>query len=215
LKTAFSQGTHAEKPGMHRFGGLGLGLAISRALVEKQFGRIRAESGGRGRGASFIIEFPLIKNVEKKPDTETTTFRRIARKNPAGKNPVRHHILLVEDHEPTRTSLTQLLLRRNFKVTAAASLAEARERAGTEKIDLLISDIGLPDGNGFDLMKELHEQHGFKGVALTGYGMEQDMNRSYAAGFITHLTKPVRMESLDEVLAAVLGGKTNLVSCKI
>ena len=195
---AFSQGDHAEG-GSHRFGGLGLGLAISRALVEKQSGRIRAESGGKGRGATFTIEFPLLKKIEIK---SSGTLKRFARKVPAGKNPVPLRILLVEDHEPTRTSLTQLLLRRNYKVTSAASLAEARSLAQTEKFDLLVSDIGLPDGNGFDLMKEFHAHHGLRGVALTGYGMEEDVQRSYDAGFVTHLTKPVKMESLDEALAA-------------
>ncbi len=200
---AFSQGDHMEKTGSHRFGGLGLGLAISRALVEKQSGRIRAQSDGRGRGAAFTIEFPIIANVE--PDTDAKPggpFKRPARKKPAGTRPVRRHILLVEDHEPTRTSLTQLLLRRNYRVSAAASLAEARALARKEKFDLLVSDIGLPDGSGFDLMRELREHHGLKGVALTGYGMEEDVRRSYDAGFVTHLTKPVRMESLDEALAA-------------
>ena len=206
---AFSQGDHADEAGSHRFGGLGLGLAISRALVEKQFGRIHAESGGSGKGAMFTIEFPLIKKVKKKPGAQTAAFKRITKKSLAAKPALRRRILLVEDHEPTRTSLTQLLLRRNFKVAAAATLAEARAHARVQKFDLLISDIGLPDGNGFDLMKELHAQYGLKGIALTGYGMEQDISRSYAAGFTTHLTKPVRMESLDEAFAAILGGKEN------
>ena len=124
-----------------------------------------------------------------------------AKKIPAGD--VR--ILLVEDHEPTRSSLTHLLSRRNYKVTPVGSLAEARSIVGKKKFNLLISDIGLPDGNGCDLMEELRKQSQLKGIALTGYGMENDVNRSYAAGFAAHLTKPVRMESLDDALSVALG----------
>lgn len=110
----------------------------------------------------------------------------------------------MEDHKPTRTSLTHLLLRRDFKVTSAASLSEARSLLEKEKFDLLISDIGLPDGSGCDLMEELGTRLHLKGIALTGYGMEQDVNRSQAAGFTAHLTKPVRIESLDEALMTTL-----------
>jgi CheY-like chemotaxis protein len=86
-------------------------------------------------------------------------------------------------------------------IFAAGSLAGARKIAGNEKIDFVISDIGLPDGNGNDLMKDLGERYGLKGIALTGYGMEQDVERSLAAGFVTHLTKPVRVQSLEKILS--------------
>ncbi|HTV40182.1 MAG TPA: PAS domain S-box protein [Candidatus Sulfotelmatobacter sp.] len=191
---AFAQGTH-------HFGGLGLGLAISRALVELHAGSIRAESGGKGRGATFSIELPLAKEIELPAPLVVAP----APAPPAKKTRMREiRILLVEDHEPTRASLTHLLSRRNYKVTPVGSLAEARSLVGKKKFNLLISDIGLPDGNGCDLMEELRKQSQLKGIALTGYGMEHDVNRSYAAGFAAHLTKPVRMESLDEALTVAL-----------
>jgi CheY-like chemotaxis protein len=76
--------------------------------------------------------------------------------------------------------------------------------AGEEKIDLVISDIGLPDGSGYALMSELRDGFGLKGIALTGYGMEQDVEQAQTAGFIAHVTKPVRMESLEKVLGEVI-----------
>jgi CheY-like chemotaxis protein len=108
--------------------------------------------------------------------------------------------LLVEDHEPTRLALSHLLTRRLYEVIVAASLAEARILAGAQSFDLLISDIGLPDGNGCDLMIELNKDGLVRGIALTGYGMEEDLKRSQNAGFIAHLTKPVRIESLEAAL---------------
>jgi CheY-like chemotaxis protein len=96
------------------------------------------------------------------------------------------------------------LARRNYKVTPVGSLAEARSIVCKIKFNLLISDIGLPDGNGCELMEELKKNSRLKGIALTGYGMEHDVSRSYAAGFTAHLTKPVRMESLDDALNVAL-----------
>jgi CheY-like chemotaxis protein len=113
-------------------------------------------------------------------------------------------ILLVEDHEPTRSALTVLLLRRHYKIFAASSVAEALKIAGQEKIDLVISDIGLPDGNGYALMSELRDKFKLRGIALTGYGMEHDVAQAQTAGFMSHLTKPVRMESLEKVLGEVI-----------
>lgn len=109
-------------------------------------------------------------------------------------------VLLVEDHEQTRNALAQLLTRRNYKVVTADSIAIARQMARKDNFDVLISDIGLPDGNGNDLMQELRETHGLKGIALTGHGMEDDIARGKAAGFVTHLIKPVRVESLEAAL---------------
>lgn len=114
-----------------------------------------------------------------------------------------HRVLLVEDHEPTRLALERLLLRRRYDVSMASSLAEARSFASGGDFDFLISDIGLPDGNGFDLMRELHERCGIRGIALTGYGSDKDIDRSREAGFAVHLTKPVSAQSLDKALAEI------------
>lgn len=201
--TAFSQGAHADGGNGVRPGGLGLGLAISQKLAELHSGKIVASSDGRGQGAAFMVELPLahVAEVENAGETAGTPSSGSAG-TPAKKNGIR--ILLVEDHEPTRTSLARLLMHRYYEVVTASSVAEARQLAGTEDFHLLISDIGLPDGTGYDLLMELRKNRPVKGIALTGYGMEHDITRSQDAGFQAHLTKPVRIQSLETALNAVL-----------
>ncbi len=198
---AFAQGEHARTSSGHRFGGLGLGLAICRMLVESHAGAIRATSRGQNQGSTFYVTLPTIK--KEIPETQP-------QKNGAGTEAIGNgaiaslRILLVEDHEPTRKALGQLLTRRQHEVKLAASAAEARELFSQNNFQLLISDIGLPDGNGFELMKEFRSRNrNLWGIALTGYGMEQDMARSEEAGFISHLTKPIRVQSLDLILATL------------
>jgi PAS domain S-box-containing protein len=203
--TAFSQGNQLENHSARRFGGLGLGLAISQKLAEFHSGKIHAASPGQGQGSTFAVEFPL---AQGEADSGKIPVRRPA--NPAPEAPVQKNglrILLVEDHAPTRAALTHLLMRRRYQVVTAESVAEARAAAGAQSFNLLISDIGLPDGNGYDLMAELREKFDMPGIALTGYGMEQDIARSRNAGFTAHLTKPVRIELLDNALAAIVNQK--------
>jgi PAS domain S-box-containing protein len=197
---AFEQGDHAAASGSHRFGGLGLGLAISRRLVELHSGNIRAASEGRDKGARVTVSLPLTaQGVELDFAMDSAESSQ-----PAGVVArTGWRVLLVEDHEPTRNALRQLLQRRKYQVTAAASVAEARNCAAREPFDFVISDIGLPDGDGASLMAQLRERFGLKGIALTGYGMDHDISRCQAAGFVTHLTKPVRIESLEAALAAL------------
>jgi CheY-like chemotaxis protein/anti-sigma regulatory factor (Ser/Thr protein kinase) len=200
---AFTQGDHTRAPGSHRFGGLGLGLAISRKLVESHSGSIRASSEGRDRGATVIITLPLLvkrAGAERLPESDASPPRAAVNGHPSV-----IHVLLVEDHEPTRTALAHLLTRRRYEVKAAASVAEARALSEKQAFHLLISDIGLPDGNGFELMKELRTSNtNLQGIALTGYGMEEDITRSRNAGFASHLIKPVRVQSLEAALAATV-----------
>lgn len=200
---AFSQGNHADSGHGRQFGGLGLGLAISQKLAEFHSARITARSEGRDRGSQFIIELPLAQSPEMKSGPSPAPVNPPALEFTPPKN--RTQILLVEDHGPTRTTLTHLLMRRNFIVLTAATLAEARALAEAGNFNLLISDIGLPDGTGYELLEELKERRvDLKAIALTGYGMEHDIARSQLAGFELHLTKPVRVESLDRALALIL-----------
>jgi PAS domain S-box-containing protein len=203
---AFSQGDHASGPHTHRFGGLGLGLAISRTLVDQHDGSITAESAGRGQGATFVVTLPLAADdmltaEATRADAGEASPGDSSSSNAGGS---RGRVLLVEDHEPTRLALERLLSRRRFEVVSAACLADAREAAASGGFDLLISDIGLPDGNGYDLMAELRERFNLRGVALSGYGMEEDVARSELAGFVFHLTKPIRVQALDKALASLI-----------
>jgi signal transduction histidine kinase/CheY-like chemotaxis protein len=204
---AFSQGEHAAHGGSHRFGGLGLGLAISRKLVELHGGQIRASSAGRDRGAEFCVELPLLRQpgvgAVAAVGPGSIPQRASAAPLVAGGGSGRPKILLVEDHGPTRATLEHLLRRRKYEVVSAATLAEARALAENPDITLVISDIGLPDGSGYDLMTELRARRGLKGIALSGYGMESDLTRSYAAGFTVHLTKPVNVQSLEQALEKI------------
>ena len=200
---AFSQGDHAGSGGSHRFGGLGLGLSISRMLVELHGGEISATSAGLGQGATFIILLPL-RQAPAGKGSSPSSGELVAMDCPAAlKKRSGMRILLVEDHEATRTALAHLLTRRGYKVITATSVAEARAAAQGEKFDLVVSDIGLPDGNGYALMSELREKFSLKGIALSGYGMEQDVKRGQNAGFIAHLIKPVRVESLEKALSEI------------
>jgi PAS domain S-box-containing protein len=195
---AFAQGDHALNGRSHRFGGLGLGLSICKSLVALHAGSIQAASAGSGKGATFIIRLPLLKETH----SEKTKIPQPVLPGDSKMALGDKRILLVEDHEPTRLALASLLTRRNYEVVSAASVAEARDHASKTKIDFLISDIGLPDGDGYSLMNELKKLYGLEGIALTGYGMEEDIARSHRAGFVTHLTKPIHVRALENALAA-------------
>ncbi|MCF3650562.1 hybrid sensor histidine kinase/response regulator [Synoicihabitans lomoniglobus] len=199
---AFSQGDHSTKSS-HRFGGLGLGLAISRSLVELHHGTIQACSEGPCRGATFVITLP----TAARPGDETYVAPTAApRSRATTRSPhpgtTARRVLLVEDHAPTRTTMTRLLRQRGFEVSTAATRAEALDVRRHGHIDALLSDIGLPDGDGCTLLNELRQHWPrLEGIALSGYGMEEDLKRSQRHGFVLHLTKPLEIDQLDQALA--------------
>lgn len=207
---AFSQGDHANAgSGVHRFGGLGLGLAISKMLVDLHGGEITAFSEGRERGSTFQIDLPLAlasdgsEIASAKPSSTRTyaPFPFVATKTETG---ALHRILLVEDHAPTRFMLQHLLEQRNFEVVVAETAARALSLVEKSVFDLIISDVGLPDRSGYDLMNTVHTiQPDLPGIALSGYGMEDDLARSRAAGFSAHLVKPVTIGMLEEAITTV------------
>jgi PAS domain S-box-containing protein len=200
----FSQGDHSANIGGAQFGGLGLGLVIAKMLMEQHSGYISAISTGRNKGSTFLIELPLfqdkIKDASRPPSS--TPQKSLSPEEPAEGLPFRR-ILLVEDHKPTRSALMRLLERRKYDTVGVGTISEALAAAEKEApFDLLISDIGLPDGNGYDLMTTLRDRYGVIGIALTGYGTDEDVDRSQAAGFSGHLTKPVSVQGLDCALAS-------------
>ena len=183
-----------EQAGRTQLGGLGLGLAISKALVEAHQGSIRAESQGRDRGAKFTA---LFSTSERNAIPESTDAPR----STAKRRSVR--LLLVEDHEDTNRSLTRMLRRRGYEVHPANDIRSALDIATNKHFDVLVSDIGLPDGSGIDLLKALRAKGEVFGIALTGFGMEEDIRRSGEAGFSHHLVKPVDLNKLDSIIQEV------------
>lgn len=179
--------------GRHQRGGLGLGLTISRELVAMMGGTIEASSAGRGRGSVLRVVLQVLPETTATPAPAAPA----ARKTPAA--PL--HVLVVEDHEPSRHAMVRLIERRGHQVTAAANAAEALAAVRAQRFDLMLSDIGLPDQDGYQLLAAVREVQPVFGVAITGFGMEEDVGRALAAGFASHLTKPVTIEHLDAVLA--------------
>jgi len=112
-------------------------------------------------------------------------------------------ILLVEDHEDTLRVIARLLKRLGYAVMTARGVGEARDLASRERFDLLVSDIGLPDGSGLDIMREIRDRQGVRGIALSGFGQDEDIARSREAGFADHLIKPVNFEVLKTRIAAI------------
>ncbi|HEY1790418.1 MAG TPA: PAS domain S-box protein [Verrucomicrobiae bacterium] len=207
---AFRQGGHSHDS--TRFGGLGLGLAISRRFIELHSGSIAASSLGPDRGSTFTIQLPLsgwnqLGSAFNLPSLQAHPENGNGLSSPSNGGKAHHHanILLVEDHEPTRSTLAQILERRHHKVVIAATAREAMIMAEKGHFDLVISDIGLPDGNGYDLFKKIRDKSPvIKGIALSGYGMESDLVRSRITGFQAHLVKPVKIEALEEALEETL-----------
>jgi signal transduction histidine kinase/ActR/RegA family two-component response regulator len=191
LPTIFSAFTQAQSPGIKAPVGLGLGLAISKDLIEMHGGKIEAKSAGRSKGATFIIELNTI-----------PAKAAVAKSEPAAVHRADHQyrLLVVEDDTQTLTVMARLLRRRGHRVQTADSVEAALALAATHHFDLVISDLGLPDGNGAELMVKLAHDYGLRGIALSGYGMEQDLAKTKQAGFITHLIKPVQFEQLDRAI---------------
>jgi signal transduction histidine kinase len=178
-----------------RFGGLGLGLSVAKGLVEAHGGSISVRSAGHKQGATFTVELPVI---------ATGSVPLASPPSPAGGSsaPARSlRVLLVEDHDDTRQVLQRLMTRWNHTVTTASTLEQARKALAEGTFDLLLSDLGLPDGSGFDVIEALREKSNAPAVAMSGYGMESDLARTRAAGFAEHIIKPVSAEKLRQLLA--------------
>jgi signal transduction histidine kinase len=190
LFDAFEQGPAATK---RQFGGLGLGLAIAKAVVELHGGSIRAESEGVGRGARFVVRLPLSHAPEAAPSPPSV--------KPTANGRLR--LLVVEDHPDTARMLGRLLRSSGYDVETAGSVAAALQLVEARPFDLVVSDIGLPDATGHDLMRQVRDRHGLKGIAMTGYGMDEDIRKSLDAGFTDHIVKPVDVAQLDAVIRRV------------
>jgi PAS domain S-box-containing protein len=191
---AFEQGDAEPVRGR---GGLGLGLAIAHAVADAHGGRLTARSEGRGRGSTFSLELPTDPAAadEAPPPPPRQAADRPARQA--------LRILLVEDNKDTLRNIAQALQLRGHIAVPAESLAAGLKAARLMEYDLIVSDIQLPDGSGLDLMRELGRTGEVPGIAMSGYGTEDDVRESLAAGFAEHLTKPVTFQALEEAIHRV------------
>jgi signal transduction histidine kinase/ActR/RegA family two-component response regulator len=184
----FEQGNRSFE---RRFGGLGLGLAISKSLAQAHGGTLTAQSEGRDRGSTFVLSMQ-------------TTSPAKGLGSPAresGETSVQGlRILLVDDHQDTCAALEKLLVRRGHLVAATHNVRSAMEAAVRNRFDLLISDIALPDGSGIELMRQLQAISKMPGIAISGFGNNGDIEKSLEAGFCEHLIKPVKLEKLEAAM---------------
>jgi len=187
---AFEQGNRSIT---REFGGLGLGLTITKNLVEAHHGRLEAFSGGRNAGATFKI---ALKTVSAEASPAATHRARVD-------HAARLRILVVDDHDDTRRVIGNLLRIKGHEVFTASSVSSALEVLAHEAIDLLLSDIGLPDGTGYELMERAKALQPLTGVAFSGFGMIEDIARALDCGFAYHMVKPLNIEQLESVLRHV------------
>ena len=187
---AFDQG---ERSITRRFGGLGLGLTISKTLLDLHGGEIMVQSEGRDRGTTFRVSLDVLREpsiaTAHSVDGDTTATRKL-------------HLLLVDDHADTRRVLSRLLTRSGHEVAISESAQGALKLLEDGRFDALISDIGLPDGSGYDLVREA-KRRPLITVALSGFGTDEDVRRSAEAGFDYHLTKPVDFPVLQSLLQKI------------
>jgi CheY-like chemotaxis protein len=186
------------------FGGLGLGLAIVRHLVELHGGMVEAESLGLDRGATFRVMLPVFKNDSKADQDDG--FLSL---DSPGLSLSGVRVLVVDDDVDTLDFLVFVLQQFDAVVTAAACAQEALEMIKNELPDILLSDVGMPDMDGYMLVGEVGRFVSRVGkvlpaIALTAYAGEIDRQRAFAAGFVGHLAKPVEPETLVEMIAGVL-----------
>ena len=194
LFDAFEQGSRLTT---RHYGGLGLGLTICKSVMEMHGGSISAKSQGPGHGSTFTLRFPTV--------TLPAATAPVPAAAPGDMVPSRTlRVLLVEDHADSARLLSRVLRSWGYEVQLAHSVASALAAASVEAFDLLISDLGLPDGSGHDLMRQLAAKGPVNAIAVSGYGTEEDVGRSKDAGFAEHLTKPVTPASLRAAIQRII-----------
>ena len=210
LPYVFERFRQADSSSSRREGGLGLGLALVRELVELHGGTVRADSRGRGKGSTFVVEFPSVSSPEVR---ETPASRTAA--GPAPLSGIR--VLVVEDDDDARNLLSAILSDSGAQVTVAvcgdAALQHLRENADGRRPHVIVSDIGPATEDGYDFIRKVRELPPEQGgalpaVAVTVYSAPEDRTRALSAGFQMHLSKPVDPVALIAAISAVAGRLT-------
>jgi PAS domain S-box-containing protein len=194
LASIFTPFEQADPSVGRQFGGLGLGLAISRHLINLHHGRIEAESRGRSFGTTFKITLDTLPEGAAETSADSASPKHV---------PKQLRILLVEDHRDTRHAMSRLLTHFGHQTSVADSTRRALEMMASQRFDLVLCDIGLPDGSGYDVISKAKANGPIKAVAITGFGTDEDIRRSKEAGFDFHLIKPVDFQELRTVLEQV------------
>jgi signal transduction histidine kinase/CheY-like chemotaxis protein len=211
LPYVFDRFRQAEGSISRKQGGLGLGLAVVRHLVELHGGSIHAESAGLGHGSLFTVDLPLAE--ERRDPARAEERKRELERRRSRRGSIRLdgvHVLLVEDDEDSRKLLGTMLKRHGARVTATKSAAEAFRAVVSEAPDLLISDIGMPDEDGYEFIRKLRALPPEEGgrtpaIALTGYASRKDRELALEAGYQQHIAKPIEQTDMIAAIAALIG----------
>jgi PAS domain S-box-containing protein len=210
LPYVFDRFRQAEGSISRKQGGLGLGLAVARHLVELHGGTIRAASEGLGKGSVFTVDLPLAQ--ERRDPARAEERKREVERRRSRSGAVRLdglHVLLVEDDDDSRRLLGLMLKRNGARVTSTKSAAEALRVFEGEVPDVLISDIGMPDQDGYQLIRKLRTLPAERGgntpaIALTGYASRKDRERALSSGYQQHMAKPIEQADMINAIAALV-----------
>lgn len=198
LPHVFEMFRQADGSNRRRHGGLGIGLALVRQLVQLHGGTISAESDGSDKGSRFTIRLPLLRDTASLISPSVITAGAVELVVFAQKS-----FLVVDDSEDTIAMLTELLRVAGANVTTATNGAQALRLAAEIEFDVILSDISMPEMDGFEFLQRLRKVDGRQHipvVAITGFGRSDDIARASAAGFFSHLTKPLNLKALADVL---------------
>jgi CheY-like chemotaxis protein len=209
LPYVFDRFRQADSTSTRMHGGLGIGLTIVRHIVELHGGIVRADSAGQGQGATFTVTLPAAQGaaavIEEPPKLDGVSLD-----GPAG--PMEDldgvRVLLVDDERDAREVVSEVLRRRHAEVQSAANVAEAMDRLLSFRPTVLVSDIAMPDADGYELIRRVRaltpEQGGrVPAIALTAYARPDDRDQMLASGFQAHLAKPVEPHELVASVAQI------------
>jgi CheY-like chemotaxis protein len=211
LPFVFDRFSQANTSSERKYGGLGLGLSIVRHLVELHGGTVRADSPGEGQGATFTVTLPVKAVREEMSELERAPLSAESTGSlPDAITLDGLRVMIVDDEAETRDLLTAMLTRRGAEVKACASAADALEEIEQWRPTVLVSDIGMPDEDGYALIGKLRalgpeRGGGVPAVALTAYARSEDRMRAMASGFQMHVPKPIEAGELVVVIASLAG----------